>query len=202
MREIETPRLILRPFREEDINFLDELHSDMDVMRYLTGRVRSHEENREFLDTVMNWYATEGVGLYLVERKADSRPIGRCGFNFFYGYEQDGIEHYAWGPLYDGPEGPEKLVKREIGYTFAKKFWGQGYASEAATAVRDYGFDACGFPNICSLIMKENTASVAVAKRMGFRYAGDLYVHGQPAAEYRMTRKEWMECRKEGHKDQ
>ncbi|WP_321391182.1 GNAT family N-acetyltransferase [Emcibacter sp.] len=195
MQILETDRLILRPFYSTDIDFLDHLHGDMDVMRYTLGRTRTHEENVAYLDLVMELQEKDGTGPYLVERKSDRHPLGRCGFSHFYGYEKNGNEYFYWESIYNGPEDERKKSKLEIGYSFTKESWGHGYATEAALRVRDHGFGDRHYSSLCSLIMKENTASIRVAERLDFSRRGELFIHDQPALEYGSTREEWSSFR-------
>ncbi|WP_417318225.1 GNAT family N-acetyltransferase [Emcibacter sp.] len=193
MQTLETDRLILRPFCQNDLDFLDYLHGDMDVMRYTLGRVRTHEENKAYLDLVMQLHEQDGTGPYMVIRKSDNHPLGRCGFSHFYGYEKDGADYFYWETIYNGPEDERKKSKLEIGYSFTKESWGHGYATEAALRVRDHGFGDRRYTSLCSLIMKENTASRNVAERLGFNLQGEMFIHDQPALEYGMTLDHWVQ---------
>ena len=196
MQTLETERLRLRPFRASDIDFLDRLHGDMEVMRYTLGRLRSHEENVAWLKLVMELHEKDGTGPYLVERKSDGMPLGRCGFSHFYGYEKDGNDYFYWENIYNGPEDETKKAKLEIGYSFSRESWGHGYATEAAAKVRDFGFGEREYPYLCALIMAVNTASIKVAERLGFSRRGELYIHDEPALEYGCTLEEWMNSRR------
>lgn len=71
----------------------------------------------------------------------------------------------------------------EIGYRLARPFWGKGYATEAAMAVRDYGFDSLGFDRLISLIDPDNTASVRVAEKTGLQYEKDAVLPGYDHAD-------------------
>ncbi|MFC7050717.1 GNAT family N-acetyltransferase [Emcibacter nanhaiensis] len=192
MQTLETERLLLRPFRPEDIDFLDRLHGDMEVMRYTLGRLRSHEENVAWLKLVLGLHERDGTGPYLIVRKEDDAPLGRCGFSHFYGYEKDGVDYFYWEKVYNGPEDERKKAKLEIGYSFVPEAWGHGYATEAARAIVDFGFRERNYAYLCALIIAANTASINVAERLGFTRRGDLYVHNQPALEYGCSRKEWL----------
>ena len=65
----------------------------------------------------------------------------------------------------------------EIGYRLARAHWGQGYATEAVTAVRDYAFAALEMPRLIALIDPANTTSIRVAEKAGMRYEADVMTY-------------------------
>lgn len=65
----------------------------------------------------------------------------------------------------------------EIGYLFRKEYWHKGYATEAATACREYGFNVLGFSELYSIIRDNNTASIKVAERNGMERRGSFVKH-------------------------
>ncbi|MCP5382845.1 MAG: GNAT family N-acetyltransferase [Kordiimonadaceae bacterium] len=181
---LETERLIIRPFNSDDVAFLDYLHSDADVTRYIGGRTRSHDENVAFINTMQDLY-TRNIGQLLVVRKSDNIPVGRTGFSCFYGVNDGDISWYYWGS-------PEKVKKdgdifelAELGYSFAKAYWGKGYATEAAMAIKNQVYDKLGYQEFCSLIIKENIASINVAKKLGAREITPCMIDGKESLELR-----------------
>jgi len=180
MYELETERLFIRPFKASDVVFLNFLHSDLNVMRYTHGRTRSYNENVEYIKTMQDLHE-QNIGHLVVVRKEDMMPIGRCGYSYFYGVHVGGVDHFYWGS-------PEKVTREgdifkllELGYTYAKSSWGKGYATEAALAFRDFGFNTLGYNKLSSLVIKENIASVAVAKKMGAKKIIECMVHDTPS---------------------
>jgi ribosomal-protein-alanine N-acetyltransferase len=183
MTTIETDRLILRPFTAQDIDFLDVLHSDPLVMRYILGRTRSHEENIAYLNRLIEWQADHGIGQRLVIQKEDNQPVGRCGMSFFYGAQVDGTLSYQLDPkAFDGEGEVTRVV--ELGYSFLRSEWGKGNASEAAAAMRGYGLNVQKFPELHSIIIKENKGSVAVAEKIGAERLIECLCLGSPAWDY------------------
>jgi RimJ/RimL family protein N-acetyltransferase len=153
-----TPRLYLRKALIGDASALEGVFCDPDVMRYGDG-VKSSEWIREWLaDDVARLYATHGYGPYAVVERATDRVIGYCGLSYF--------------PDIAGQ--PEV----EIGYRLVRVGWGQGYATEAALAVRDYAFDVLALMRVVALIDPSNSASVRVAKKIGMRYERDVMLPG------------------------
>ena len=116
---LETARLRLREVTHADLDFLAKLHADPEGMRYFP-KLLSRDESVEWIDRQLRRYATNGHGMWLVEERATNRPVGRMGLAM---QEVDGV----WEP--------------EIGYMIDKAFWRQGFATEAALAVRGLAFD-------------------------------------------------------------
>jgi len=166
MYSVETDRLILRPLIADDVHFLNYLHSDLDVVRYTSGHTRSYNENIEYIRKMLELYS-QNLGHLLILRKSDNKPIGRCGFSYFYGINDGDLNWFYWG----SPEAVKKegdiFQYLELGYTIAKPFWGNGYASEAAIAMMNYGYNRLNYDGFSSLVNVKNTASINVAMKMG-----------------------------------
>jgi [ribosomal protein S5]-alanine N-acetyltransferase len=151
---IRTERLTLRPFTAGDLDDLAELCADPEVVRYISdGTTASREETAGWLDRCLDHYRDHGFGLWCVRRTEDDRFLGRCGIKI------------------QGFEGHEEP---EIGYILRRDQWGRGYATEAAAASRDYGFDALGFRRLISLIQHDNVASKRVADKIGMHYEREV----------------------------
>jgi len=184
MYSLETERLILRPFEKDDVAFLDYLHSDLDVVRYTSGHTRSHAQNMAYIDIMLELHE-ENLGHLLVLRKADKCPIGRCGFSYFTGFNDGEMDWFYWGDAEDITREGERFKLLELGYSFAKKYWGKGYATEAAFAVSQFGFNKLDLCEISSLVIKKNLASVGVAQKLGKPDIEECMVHDQPAFNLR-----------------
>ena len=167
---VETPRLILRGFTSADAPAIAKLHGDMNVMRYLGGEI--DESLHSAYDAIMKWtghWSLHGCGKWAVEEKASGRCIGRVGYLDM---------PYEWPGL-------------ELGWTLAPDVWGKGYATESAAAARDWGFDALGAERIISMIDLRNTASQAVAGRIGETPWQPYVFRGIDDMLWSMTREEW-----------
>jgi len=160
-----TPRLWLRPFTLADLPFLDRLHRDPDVVRFLgDGRVRHRQDNLRWMERTLG-AAASGLGQQLVERLVDRVPIGRAGGTPCWlspDTECDVVfdEHQAGS-------GWERAT--ELGYTFRRSAWGQGYATEAAEAMAAHLLEEGGRRRLVSVIHEANSASFRVSQRLGFR---------------------------------
>ena len=126
---LETPRLVLRTWRADDLPAFAELNADPEVMRYLGGTALSREESDSIAEWGQERYAEEGIGLLAVERRQDGVFVGMCGL------------HHQWSY-------PDDV---EVAWRFARRQWGYGHATEAATGWLDHGFLALGLPRVISI---------------------------------------------------
>lgn len=166
--QIESERLILRRIEPDDLEFFAHLHADPEVARYLShGRPRSHQESLTWLQSVLRTYEDFELGQLAVLRKSDGMLIGRCGLSDL------AVESKAsatavprgWYQRDDAPADAEIVFEQELGYTFHRNSWGQGYASEAARCVFDYARDVLRVSRVVSLIHPENDRSLRVVQR-------------------------------------
>jgi [ribosomal protein S5]-alanine N-acetyltransferase len=162
---LETERLLLRAPVAEDAEPLAPMYADPEVMRYLgTGRTLSPEETDRSVQRMIAGWEADGFGLFTTVRKKDETVIGRVGL-------------IVWNPetwqtvLRSSHQGPTEL---EVGYTIGRPFWGQGYATEAAGAARDYALERLGANRLIALIIRGNDASENVARKLGFSYERDI----------------------------
>jgi [ribosomal protein S5]-alanine N-acetyltransferase len=146
---LETSRLILRQFVREDLDNLSFIFSDPKVMYFSANGVRTKAETETWIENTIASYQTEGFGLYAAIDRKQSRLIGYCGL-------------IVWS--IDG------FREIEIGYRFTPSYWGKGLATEAAIAVRDYGFEKLGFSSLITIIQPENHRSIRVAEKLGMKY--------------------------------
>lgn len=151
---LETPRLILRNWRDDDRNLFREINRDPKVMEFFPFR-RSAEEADAMMERIRAVIDETGFGFYAVELKESAEPIGFCGL------ARAGIS----------PILPEDTV--EIGWRLATRFWGQGYVTEAARALIDFGFATKGLSEIVSFAVEANCRSTAVMQRIGMRRDAD-----------------------------
>jgi [ribosomal protein S5]-alanine N-acetyltransferase len=175
---IQTPRLLLRELTDEDHEALLEMYQDPRMTRFIGGPPPPREEYwRRIRETWPAYYARHGFGLWATVRREDGRLLGRCGL---LSQEVDGERHV------------------EVAYALAPEFWGHGYATEAAVASRDWAFRTLDVPHVISLILPENTASIAVAERNGMRPWKMADYRGHHLWVYRITRAEWAQVVADG----
>jgi RimJ/RimL family protein N-acetyltransferase len=155
---VETERLILRHFHLFDGEAMDHVFGDVEVMRFGAG-VQTKQWVGEWLRSCLeDYYQKLGFGPWAVVKKDSRAVIGYSGLFYF-------------PDIAGRPE-------IEIGYRLARRFWGQGYATEAVTAVRDYGFGTLCLPRLIALIDPQNVASIRVAEKAGMRCEGEVMLEG------------------------
>lgn len=169
---LETERLILRPFSANDVDVLAGFYADPEVMRYLgVGKTLSREETEASVDRMLRSWDVDGLGQFAVERKDDGELVGRCGFLVW--------DAATLTPTTEAEAtGPTEL---EVGYAFGRSFWGQGYATEAAAAVRDHALGPMGRSRLIAFIRPENVRSRRVAEKIGMRHERDVTLMELPA---------------------
>jgi RimJ/RimL family protein N-acetyltransferase len=168
-----TPRLLLRTFREDDLPHYAALNADPEVVRYLGGVPLPGEESNEIAAWANDMHARDGVGLLAVERREDGVFLGMCG-----------LHHQDWYP--------DDL---ELGWRLARRHWGHGYATEAATAWLGHAFERLGRSRVISVTEYENLRSLAVMGRLGmvFDHEAELEEDGVTfqAVVYVISRERW-----------
>jgi [ribosomal protein S5]-alanine N-acetyltransferase len=169
---IETERLLLRKPRVEDAADLAVAYADPEVVRYIgDGTTATLAEVEDGIAQWLERWDSWGLSLCTLERREDGRVLGRVGF-------------LLWDP--ETWEVPGDEV--ELGWLLARVHWGQGYATEAALALRDWAFDERRLTRLISLIDPTNVASIGVAERIGERYERDVVVRGKPGRLYSVER--------------
>jgi RimJ/RimL family protein N-acetyltransferase len=170
---LETERLILRDFREEDAPAVAELHGDAEVMRYIGPEGlpdASLLAAWKYIAVQVGHWTMKKYGKWAVVEKAGGRFIGRVGF-----YDPP----YEWPGL-------------ELGWTLCRDVWGKGYAPEAACAALKWGFDNLSADEIISAIFHGNMKSVRVAEKLGERLLREGTMHGKPCLIYGISRAEYL----------
>ena len=163
----ESPRLFLRRFDENDVEAILKFRGDSQVMQFSVSGPESREDIRiKYLPSCMKRYARDGFGQWAVVRKNDGSCIGECGIC---AQKVDGSREY------------------EISYRLRRDCWGQGLATEAAQACRDYGFKQIGLTRMISIIEQGNAASIRVAGKMGMTLEKRASFHNIAALIYSVT---------------
>ena len=169
---LETERLRLRMPSMHDLDALARIYADPEVTRYLgTGRTATREETAESIRTTMARWYEDGFGMFFVDRKEDGALIGRVGLLV---WDAD-----AWKPTTRARA--EGRIELEVGYVLGREFWGQGYATEAASAARDYALRELQAERLIALVRPENEPSKAVARKLGMDYERDVSLLGGTA---------------------
>ena len=163
---LETPRLILRQFTEDDVDNLLALDSDADVMRFISGGVASSREaiTTKFLPDVLSYYCEyDNLGFWAIVEKSSQEFIG-------------------WVVL--RPESRFRIAKllnvaeldaMELGYRLRKISWGKGYATEASQALINQALKE-NIPKIIAWALPENKASIRVMEKLGMKLQQEYVV--------------------------
>jgi RimJ/RimL family protein N-acetyltransferase len=157
--EIRTERLILRPIAAEDVPPFAHMLADPQVVRFISdGSTATQEETAEWVELSIRRNAFEGFDKRSVVLAENESVLGWCGIA-------------VWNI--------EGTIERELGYVLAREHWGQGYATEAAAAMRDLALSTLGLRRVIALIHAGNDASKHVARKLGFAYERDAEFHGR-----------------------
>ena len=169
MIHLETPRLILRPFQETDLEAFSAYRSDPQVARYQSWEAPfTLEQAAAFIREMQSTQpGTPGAWYQLaIERKSTPGLIGDCAFHVF-----------AQDPR-----------QAEIGFSLARAFQGQGYASEAVHRLLDYLFSELDLHRVSAICDAENHASARLLERVGMRREGhfieNIWFKGAWGSEY------------------
>jgi RimJ/RimL family protein N-acetyltransferase len=142
-----TERLVLRPFRDTDLDPWAALNADPHVTQYLGGPLTRAESDRDAAG-INELYASQGYGFVAVERRTDGAFLGACGLSKEQWYPDD----------------------LEIGWRLAREYWGHGYATEAAASWIEHGFTTLDLPRIIAVTDTPNLRSIAVMRRLGMSF--------------------------------
>ena len=168
--QLETPRLLLRLPKAEELDAWAEMMADAEAARFIGGVMPRSMTWRALMTIIGAWHA-HGFAMFSVYEKATGRWVGRLG---------------PWRP--DGWPGSE------VGWAIVRDCWGKGYAPEGAAAATEWAFEHLGWTSVIHSIDPENTASQAVARKLGSRNLGP----GKLPAPYQQSRIDlWGQSREE-----
>lgn len=180
--ELESARLLLRQWRDEDLPEFAAMCADPQVMRYFPAPL-SRLESASLIGRVRGHFAEHGFGLWALERKDTGAFIGFTGL---------GVVGF------DAPFTPAT----EIGWRLAREHWGLGYASEAAWTALRCGFDRLPLKEVVSFTSETNLPSQKVMQAIGMHHdSADDFEHPTLAVDhplrhhvlYRITREQWLQ---------
>ncbi len=181
---LETERLILRPLRLDDAQDMFEYAKDDDIAASgLWLPQKTLKENIDDLQETLNAYETGTALDWAVEHRADHKMIGRINFG----------AHNV------------RDARAEIGYAYNRLYWSNGYATEAAQAILQFGFDTLKLHRISASVLPDNFGSIRVLEKLGFQQEG---VRRQAHAingtykdllSYSILAPEWAERHRSGH---
>lgn len=177
MPSLETERLRLREWRDEDLAPFAALNADPEVMEFLPAPL-SRSESDAFAQRIRSHFDAHGFGLWATEERATGDFMGFVGLSI---------------PTFEAPFMP--CV--EVGWRLGRAHWGHGYATEAARAAVDFGFEHLGLREIVSFTVPKNLRSRSVMRKLGMTHdAKDDFEHPRmpvgdrlrPHVLYRLSR--------------
>ncbi|MFC6354503.1 GNAT family N-acetyltransferase [Luethyella okanaganae] len=181
---LETERLVLRRWSHADLEPFSALNADPRVMEHFPSPL-TPEESAAFVGRIEDAFRRRGFGLWAVERRDTGVFIG------FVGLTVPGFEAH-----FSSVQAPAV----EVGWRLAADEWGQGFATEAASAVLGFAFEVLGLAEVVSMTAVGNERSMRVMERLGMRHdPADDFEHpnvpvGSPLARhvlYRLDRDGW-----------
>lgn len=170
MTELTTDRLLLRQWRDDDLDALAAIDADPEVMRWIgDGSPRDRAQTAAALDRFRAAWEAQGFGLFAAEEDGDL--VGWVGL---------AVPAFL----------PEILPAVEIGWRLSRAAWGRGLATEGAEAVLAFAFEDVGLDRVVSVCHVENTASERVMTKLGMHLDRDTVVpsNGVPAHVYAIDR--------------
>ncbi len=176
--QICTPRLILREFVESDFEAAHAYGSDAEVVRFMEWGPNTEQETRDFIARAKARCDQSPRREYelAVMRNCDGVLIGGCGLS------RDAAD-------------PDRAM---LGYCYDRRAWGNGYATEAATAVRRFGYEVLGLREVWAACEVENAASARVLEKLGMQVERRVSTprKGQAVEShiYRLTARKWSDA--------
>lgn len=161
---LETERLVMRKWRESDLESYAAQRSDPELMRYI-GKPLTAQEVRDDFHREVNQWQTLGYGCFIATLAGTGVPVGFAGL---------------WHP--------EDLDEPELCWSLFPGHFGKGYATEAADAALVWAAKELGLPPLMSFIHPDNAPSHAVALRLGAERQADTTFRGAPRCFYRHRR--------------
>ena len=162
---LETARLRLRAFRQDDLDAYAGFSADPEVMRYIAaGNVLTAAEAWRQMAFFTGHWGLLGYGMWALADKESDALVGRVGF----------LHPPGWPDF-------------ELGWLLGRPFWGRGYALEASRVALRYALDTLGRRRVISLIRPDNHRSIKLAVALGERRSAEIQLFGGPALIYEIT---------------
>ncbi len=168
---IETERLILRELLPTDEVGMFALDANPDVQTYLGNKpITSREQAQQTIQMIRQQYVDNGIGRWAVLEKETNDFMGWAGLKLIKETINKHTNYY------------------DLGYRFIPKYWGQGYATEAARASLNYGFTHLRLKEIFAMADTRNQASRKILEKVGFRCLDTFDYEGVPHYWFATTR--------------
>lgn len=168
---IETDRLLMRPLEFSDVDGFFTMNDNPKVNLYLRNPVRTKAEAEQYIQKIINEYQKNGISRFAVFLKDTNELIGFSGLKF------RATEENNYTNFYD------------LGYRFAEQHWRKGFATEAALAWLDYGFNTMKLPVIHASAVSANIGSNTVLQKLGFEFTNEYRINNALHSWYKLEKK-------------
>jgi len=159
-------RLFFREFTLDDVQLLYDLNSNPNVIKYVHKPMPTLENTSAALrNVILPQYELYGHGRWAIHLQSTNEFIGWCGLKYI-----------------------KELDERDLGYRFKEEHWNKGYATEAAKATIDFGFNILRLKKIIAKALPENTGSLKVIEKCGMKYTGTRTEDGLLLKVYELNR--------------
>ncbi len=173
---IETERLILREFLTSDDEAFFEMDSNPEVHKYLGNNpINTIEQARVVIASILKQYEDNGIGRWAVIEKDSGNFIGWSGLKYITEYENNYIHFY------------------DVGYRLMPKFWNNGYTTESAKAVIEYGFSQLKLKEIIGTANVENVKSRKALEKCGLKFIEKFMWKDIQCDWLKITQVEWLQ---------
>ena len=175
---MKTERLVLRPWRADDIEPLAAVFAEPAFWHFPFGRGLTREETETFLERQLEHWRVHGFGMWAAELRAERRLVGYVG-----------LAVPTWLP--------QVLPSVEVGWRLHPAVWGRGLATEGGRASLSHGFEVLGLERIISIFVPDNVASGRVMTKLGMHdcLVADDPAHGVRVQVREITADEWRTAR-------
>lgn len=171
---IETDRLILREVRPSDAEGFFELDSNPEVHRFLGNNpVKNIEQCKAVIDFIVRQYQDFGIGRWAVIDKKTDEFVGWAGLKYVTEPSNNRLNFY------------------DLGYRLIERYWGKGFATEAAKASLKYAFETLKLDNVIGTAHVQNDASNKILKKIGFKFIENYYYEDILCNWYELNREEY-----------
>lgn len=173
---LQTPRLVLRRWRDDDIVPMAAINADPEVMRWIgPGAVRDEQQTRAGIERLEREWDDQGYGIFAVQIRATGDLAGFAGM---------AIPHFL----------PEIMPAVEIAWRLGHPYWGQGIGTEAAGAALSFALARCDLDRIVAIVQIGNGASERIMRKLGMGLERETVdpTSGRPVRVYQITRAEYV----------
>jgi len=167
---LETERLILRPFKSQDLDPFAKIVADSEVIRFATytGNTMTRSQAWNWLCMMMGHWHLRGYGIWAVEERRTGELLGRIGLQFL-----------------------EWFDDVELVWMLKQNAWRRGFSTEGAKAAIEFGFSNLDIPRLAAVIHIGNEPSVKLAERLEMQYKRQIERQNIQFVEYILTKSDW-----------